>query len=318
MPMPELSDALDFEETFDDDSLESSVSRMYMGFRGGLPRMPKGFSSPQFRAYDHQAYQKMERAYLQSAAQQEINQAVRQAQNSPLGYAGNQQTKKKSKKTPSELQFEMSKRRSPSQIKSPSQQRNPSQTHAPTLGLGKKNQSNDLLNPRPMQYPPHHRMPELSLHKPSFDYASQRPVSLDQWSTYKEEHKGQFYSGEPVKMGEDFTLKCHGEFSKDPITELHCDLSANTKMLGWSDKIQQVGDVQEEMRKTPIFRYDLPSVQGQLHLHHDADNNILGGNLYPYDRSDKKIRKSVNAYEGAMLDYYALKLQIEKIDMPVK
>ncbi len=57
----------------------------------------------------------------------------------------------------------------------------------------------------------------------------------------------------------------------------------------------------------PII-YDMPSVGAQLHLHKN-EKGITGGRLYPYDRS---TFKPINAYEGAMLDHYAKKLDIKK------
>ena len=59
----------------------------------------------------------------------------------------------------------------------------------------------------------------------------------------------------------------------------------------------------------PII-YDLPSVGGQVHLH-ENDLGITGGRLYPYDRNSD-IFKALNACEGAMLDFYAKNLQIDK------
>ena len=57
----------------------------------------------------------------------------------------------------------------------------------------------------------------------------------------------------------------------------------------------------------PII-YDLPSVGGQVHLH-ENELGITGGRLYPYDRS---TFKPINTYEGAMLDLFAKKLDIDK------
>ena len=52
----------------------------------------------------------------------------------------------------------------------------------------------------------------------------------------------------------------------------------------------------------------MPSIGGQVHLH-ENDLGISGGRLYDYDRS---VYKPLNAYEGAMLDLYATKLDINK------
>ncbi len=59
--------------------------------------------------------------------------------------------------------------------------------------------------------------------------------------------------------------------------------------------------------KKPII-YDMPSIGGQVHLHENKQG-ITGGRLYTYDR---KTHKTINATEGALLDLYAKKLNINR------
>lgn len=53
---------------------------------------------------------------------------------------------------------------------------------------------------------------------------------------------------------------------------------------------------------------DLPSTKGQVHLH-ENDLGIQGGRLYDYARS---VHTPIDAYQGAMLDHYAKKLDLNR------